>query len=296
MPPSKADRMWTHEEINGSFTMGFRIVETLFVQQSPYQRVEILETADHGRILLNDGVLMLTERDEFIYHEMIAHVPLFVHPHARNVLVIGGGDGGTAREVLKHRSVERVVMVEIDEVVVEACREFLPGLSRALEDPRLKLIVGDGIRYAAETEERFDIVIVDSTDPVGPGAGLFGRSFYESAARILAPQGILVTQAESPFYDADTQAAMLTSLRPLFEHLHLYLYTTLSYPGGLYAFGFASRGPCPLKDFDSHRYKLSGISFRYYNADIHRAAFMLPSFMRERFGALLDPLEFADSG
>ena len=284
--------MWIREETDGIVEMGFKKERTLFATCSPYQRIEIVETAGHGRMLLIDGIVMLTERDEFIYHEMIAHVPLFVHPQAANVLVIGGGDGGTVREVLRHPSVERVVMVEIDAAVVEASREYLPVVSCAFGDPRLELIIGDGIHYVAEVEERFDVVIVDSTDPVGPGVGLFGRPFYESIARVLNPEGILITQAESPFYDPETQVFMLTHQRPLFERLHLYLYTTLSYPGGLYAFGYASQGPHPLADLNSQRIQASGFVSRYYNADIHQAAFMLPAFMAERFEALLDPLSF----
>lgn len=283
--------MWIREELGGIFEMGFRNARILFSKVSPLQRVEIVETAGHGRMLLLDGIVMLTERDEFIYHEMIAHVPLFVHPRAGKVLIIGGGDGGTAREVLKHRSVERVVLVEIDVAVVEASREFLPKVSGALDDPRLDLVIGDGIGYAAETNERFDIVIVDSTDPVGPGVGLFGRPFYDHIVRILTPQGILITQAESPFYDSGAQEAMFAGQRPLFARLHMYLYTTLSYPGGLYAFGFASRGLCPLADFDSQRAATSGIVTRYYNTGIHQAAFMLPTFVTETIGALLDPLK-----
>lgn len=292
MPITKFDNNWIREDLDGIFRMGFKKVRTLYSKRSQFQRVEIVETAGHGRMLLLDGIVMLTERDAFIYHEMIAHVPLFVHPQAAKVLVIGGGDGGTAREVLKHRSVKRLVMVEIDPEVVAASREFLTGVNAALEDPRLEVVIGDGIRFAAETDERFDIVIIDSSDPVGPGVGLFVRTFYESIARTLNPKGILITQAESPFYDPDTQLSMLTHQRPLFERLHLYLYTTLSYPGGLYAFGFASQGLCPLADFNLQRLGASGIVTRYYNSDIHRAAFMLPVFMTHRLESLLDPVTF----
>ena len=292
MPNAKFDDAWIREDVGGIFQTGFKKVKTLFSEQSRYQRVEIIQSADHGRILLNDGVVMLTERDEFIYHEMIAHVPLFVHPRAEKVLIVGGGDGGTAREVLRHPSVKRVVMVEIDAVVVEACREFLPEVSTGLDDARLQLIIDDGIRFAAETDERFDVVIVDSTDPEGPGTGLFGRPFYADVARILSPQGILVTQAESPFYDSDTQASMFSHQRPLFNRLHMYLYTTLSYPGGLYAFGFASKGLCPMAEFDPQRVRASGLVTRYYTADVHRGAFMLPAFLGERFASLLDPQAF----
>jgi spermidine synthase len=233
---------------------------------------------------------MLTERDEFIYHEMIAHVPLFVHPSAKSVLVIGGGDGGTVRELCKHSSLERIVMVEIDEVVVQACRRHLPTLSRSMDDPRLELIFDDGATYVAETDERFDVVIIDSTDPEGPGLGLFAAPFYENVAGVLTASGILITQAESPFYGQAIQRSMFSDQRPFFAKLHVYLYTTLTYPGGLYSFGFASTGLCPLKDFDPARVENSAIVTRYYNPGVHRAAFMLPGFIKEDLGDLLNPI------
>jgi spermidine synthase len=222
---------------------------------------------------------------------MIAHVPLFVHPDARRVLVIGGGDGGTVREVLRHERVDRVVMVEIDEMVVHACREHFPQVSCSLDHPKLSLHIEDGVRYVAETKERFDVIIVDSTDPVGPAQPLFDRAFYENAAGCLADNGILVTQAESPFYDPDLQRPMLFNQRPFFPRLHLYLLTNLTYPGGLWSFGFASKGPHPLGDFDPGRVEASGLRFRYYNGGIHRAAFALPTFVAETLSDVIDEIE-----
>jgi spermidine synthase len=281
---------WFRERQQDDFEIGFRVAKTLFAAESPYQRVEIVQTAGHGAMLINDGVVMAAERDEFVYHEMIAHVPLFVHPRAARVLVIGGGDGGTAREVLKHPEVARVVLVEIDAVVVQACRRFLPSLSVAFEDPRLELVIADGVAFAARTTERFDVVIVDSSDPVGPAEGLFDRTFYGSLARLLRDGGILVTQAESPFYDQALQTAMFNAQREFFRRLHLYLYSNLTYPGGLWAFAFASQGLCPLRDFDAPRFARWPAAMRYYNAGVHRAAFMLPEFVRKRYAAILDPL------
>lgn len=283
--------LWVRERHQDTVELGLRVEKTLFSQKSTYQQIDVVRTVNHGTVLINDGIIMLTERDEFIYHEMIAHVPLFVHPSAKHVLVIGGGDGGTVREVLKHDSVERVVMVEIDEVVVAACRQNLPSVSQALDDPRLEIIFADGIQYVAETTERFDIAMVDSTDPIGPGVGLFEKPFYANMARILTAQGILVTQAESPFYDIEFQQTLLSNQRSYFKKLHTYLYTTLAYVGGLYCFGFASKGLSPLKDFDPGRFAAAGIATRYYNADIHRAAFMLPQFIKEKLGETLDSLD-----
>lgn len=281
---------WFRERHAGIVETGFRVVERLFSAQSPYQQVEVFRTAGHGALLVTDGVVMVSERDEFVYHEMIAHVPLFVHPNPRRVLVIGGGDGGTVREVLRHPGVERVVMVEIDAVVIEACRRFMPKLSGALDDPRLDLVVADGIRYATESRERFDVAIVDSSDPVGPAVGLFGREFYGHVADRLAKDGILITQAESPFYDEAPQRPIFENQRSFFKRLHMYLYANLTYPGGPWSFGYASQGPCPLADFDPGRFAASGIKTRYYNTGVHRAAFMLPEFIRRSYADLLDPL------
>lgn len=281
---------WVRETHKGSVSLAFRVEETLFSGKSPYQRVDIVKTASHGAMLLNDGMIMLSERDEFIYHEMIAHVPLFVHPDPRRVLIIGGGDGGTAREVLRHATIERVVMVEIDEMVVEACRRHIPSVSCALDDPRLSLLIDDGVKFIRETEERFDVVLIDSTDPVGPAEPLFDAEFYGNAASRLTEKGIMITQAESPFYDAEFQGVILSGQRPHFERLHIYNFSNTTYPGGLWSFGYASRGLCPLGDFNPERIPRSGIRTRYYNPEIHRAAFSLPEFMREKLSELVDPL------
>lgn len=288
-----ADIRWIEEIHQGTVGIKLRAEKVLFSERSLYQRVEVVQTPGHGRVLINDGVFMLSERDEFIYHEMIAHVPLFVHPDPKQVLIIGGGDGGTVREALRHKTVERAVMVEIDGTVVEAARGHLPGLSCALDDPRLELRIEDGVGYAAnavEASEKFDVAIVDSTDPVGPARPLFDRDFYGNISRLLSADGILVTQAESPFYDRDLQRPMLANQRPFFPRLHLYLFQSLLYPGGLWSFGFASKGLCPIRDLDPVRVRAAGFPLNYYTPAIHRAAFALPAFLLEDRGALLDPM------
>jgi len=290
MPDRQKSDLWVRDREQDTTELSFRVEATLFSRRSAFQQVDIVKSCDHGLILLNDGVVMLTERDEFIYHEMIAHVPLFVHPAPRTVLVIGGGDGGTVRELLKHPTVERVVLVEIDEAVVEACRTHFPSVRSAFEDPRLEVRFEDGLHYVAECSRSFDVVIVDSTDPVGPGAGLFERPFYENIAALLTQSGILITQAESPFYHRDTQRVMLENQKPFFRRLHLYLYPTLAYPGGLYSFGFASLGPHPLKDLRSASIKDADLYARYYNRQIHAAAFMLPNFVKDSLHGLIDLL------
>ena len=282
--------LWLNEVYKDAVVLSFRIEKTLFSGHSRFQRIDVVKTQAHGNMLLNDGIVQLTERDEFIYHEMIAHVPLFMHRLPTRVLVIGGGDGGTVREVLRHRSVQQVVMVEIDEMVIRACREYLPSVCCAMSDPRLELRIEDGVQFIKDTREEFDVVIVDSTDPIGPSEPLFNREFYERVAAVLSPDGIMVTQAESPFYDNDIQQSMLTNQRPFFKKLHIYLFTNLSYPGGFWSFGFASKGLCPIKDFDPARVEASGIKFRYYNPGMHRASFMLPAFVTENLAKILDPI------
>ena len=280
--------LWVTETHDNSMRLGFRVEKTLFTGKSPYQKVDVVETAAHGVMLLNDGLIMLSQRDEFIYHEMIAHVPLFVHPAPRKVLVIGGGDGGSAREILKHENVKEVVMVEIDEMVVDASKKFLPEVSFALDDPRLNILIEDGVKFAEKTKEKFDVVIVDSTDPVGPATSLFGKSFYENISRILNPGGILISQAESPFYGSKIQRMMLENQRPFFKRLHIYLFSNLTYPGGLWSFGFASKELCPVRDFNPEKVKKANINMRYYNPEIHIAAFALPGFVSENLKDIID--------
>jgi len=288
--------LWVREIHKDVAGLSFKVEKTLFSGQSRYQHIDIVQTAGHGRMLLNDGIVMLAERDEFIYHEMIAHVPLFVHPAPEQILVIGGGDGGTVREVLRHPGVQRVVMVEIDELVVNACRDHIPSVSCAMDDPRMELLIADGVGFIAETDERFDVIIIDSTDPVGPAQPLFDKDFYKNAAARLAPDGILIAQAESPFYDLDLQLPMLRNLRPFFPKLHLYLFTCLTYPGGLWSFAFASNGLCPIADFDPEKVRRCGFSPRYYNPAVHRSAFALPTFAADNLAEVLDPVEAPHTG
>jgi spermidine synthase len=283
--------LWVQEIYHGDFGMKFRAVRTLFSGQSPFQRVDIIETAGHGRMLLNDGKIMLTERDEFVYHEMMAHVPLYTHPCPERVLIIGGGDGGTAREVLRHKGVKRCVLVEIDKLVVEACKEHLPRIG-AWDDPRLDVKIEDGIAFARNTDEMFDVVLVDSTDPVGPATVLFSREFYRDVARVLAPDGILVAQAESPFFDQDIQREMFQNQRPFFSRLHLYLISNLSYPGGLWSLSFASKGLCPLTDARLPDARNDGLATRYYNTQIHRGAFLLPAFAKDGLLGAADSVDW----
>lgn len=258
--------------------------DLLYSAKSDYQKVEVYETFAYGRMLVVDGVIMTTEKDEHAYHEMISHVPINTHKAPKRVLVIGGGDGGTVREVLKHEEVEEVVMVEIDEKVVEASKQFLPSLSRALDHEKLRLIIGDGISYVHQSpSDTFDLVLVDSTDPIGPGEGLFTKEFYKDVHRILRKDGIMVSQSESPRFNVPVFCEIFQVLKSIYgEHqVHAFLFNVPTYPSGLWSFSYCSKGePHPTNTFDEQkaveltkRHRLE-----YYNPDVHRAAFALPTF------------------
>ncbi len=279
-----AKARWIDEEYQGIVRTGFRLKRRVFKGKSPFQTVEVVETKGHGKLLLIDGMTMVSERDEFVYHEMIAHVPLFVHPRPRRVLVIGGGDGGSVREVLRHRSVERCVLAEIDPLVVEASRRFLPLTAAKLSDRRCEVKIGDGVAFVRETAERFDVVIVDSTEPFGPAKALFGPAFYKDVRRVLTDDGIVVSQAGSPFYEIATIKNLARLLKPVFPVSDAYLFNNLTYPGGLWAFTYASKGLRPVKDFRPARVKAARLPLRWYNADVHAGAFALPQFLKKALG------------
>ena len=280
MTSAQPAERWVEEIQDGAYGMKWRVKEVLFEGKSPFQTVSVVETFSHGRMLLIDGLLMTSERDEFVYHEMISHVPLTLHPAPRRVLVIGGGDGGTVREVLKHPTVEKVVLVEIDGMVVEASHRFLPGTASALSDPRVEVRIEDGVKYMAGEGEPFDAVLVDSTDPFGAAAPLFGPAFYGDVKRRLSAQGLVVAQSENPFYKLEEQRGLLKVVRGAFGSASIYNYHNLTYPGGLWSFAAASKTPRDLSIPDEKRAAALAPQLRYYNAGIHRAAFALPEFMR----------------
>jgi spermidine synthase len=278
-----------HKEVLG---MRFRVKRTLMSERSDFQKIDIVDTVGFGKMLFNDRVAMISERDEFVYHEMISHVPLFVKPDVERVLVIGGGDGGTAREVIRHGSVAHCRLVEIDALVVEGCKEHIPQTSAALDDPRVQVTIADGVDFVARTKERYDLVIVDSTDPIGPATPLFGEAFYAGVHRVLNDAGIVISQAESPFYYPEQQSSLLRILGRLFTRVHLYNYVNLTYPGGLWSFSYATKnGLCPLGGFADRRVAESGLDFRYYNAATHRAAFVLPEFQTRQLEGLTTPFD-----
>lgn len=287
MHNSEDIHVWVEERVGDISAQKFRVSETLYSGHSEFQKVDVLKTEGYGIMLFLDGLVMLSERDEFIYHDMISHVPLYVHPRPHRVLIIGGGDGGTAREVLRHEDVKHCRMVEIDGMVVDVSKRFLRQTARGFDHPGLQLTIGDGVKFMAETRQRYDVVIIDSTDPIGPAKPLFGEAFYTDVFRVLADDGLVVAQGESTHYELEAQKTILNSVGKVFPRVQLYNYYNLTYPGGCWSFVFASKGLCPLADLDSTRIARQNLEFSYYNEAVHRAAFALPSFQRKRLGDLL---------
>jgi spermidine synthase len=274
----------------GRTGLTFGLREILFSRQSDFQHVQVLETDAFGRLLTLDGLVMTTDRDEFVYHEMIAHPALCLLTAPRRALVVGGGDGGTVREILRHASIAHVDLVEIDGMVIDVARTFFPRISAALDDPRLSVHVADGIAFVKEAPAgTYDLVVVDSTDPVGIAEGLFGEAFYRDCARILTEQGVLVSQSESPF-DRAFQGSIRGAhdlLTRMFARAFTYLAFIPTYPLGMWSFLMATRGLHPLDDYDAaeaaRRLAPFADALQYYNPDVHRGAFALPNFVRRSF-------------
>jgi len=284
--PLKTRDIWFTER-DDEIALSLKHEAKLFDEQSDFQKVEIYQTKAYGNMLTLDGMVMTTEKDEYVYHEMITHIPTLTHANPKRALVIGGGDGGTVRELLKHGTYDEVIMVEIDEKVIEASKAFLPSIAAALDHPKLNLIVDDGIKYVnAAAERSFDVVIVDSTDPIGPAEGLFTAEFYKEVYRILTADGIMVTQSESPRFNQKVFKEVYEVYRSIFgvKQVHCYLAYIPTYPTGLWSFSSSSKGVShPLKNIDKERLAAFTRSnkLQYYNEAIHQSAFALPNFVAE---------------
>ena len=273
---------WSIERLHADHAQGLRVAVEHYDSATDHQRIRVFENPTFGRIMTLDGVVQVTEADNFIYHEMLTHVPILAHGGARRILIVGGGDGGMARAVLDHPAVRRVTMVEIDGGVVEFSKTFLPEISRgAFDDPRLELVIADGAAFMKESDERFDVIIVDSTDPVGPGEVLFTEGFYGHARERLSEGGILVTQNGVPFLQPQELTDTMRAFRALFRDWGCYLATVPTYAGGPMAFGWATDGvgrDVALQTLKS-RYAAAGLETRYYTPEVHKAAFALPAYV-----------------
>jgi len=279
---------WFNEALYPEWGQRFQVTQMLAQVTSGYQKIEIFESAGHGRVLALDGAIQITEADEFVYQEMLAHVPLLAHGAARRVLIIGAGDGGVLRRVLQHCTVEQAVMVEIDGEVIRLSREFLPGIGgNAWADPRAQVIVGDGIAYAANAAPgSFDVIIVDSTDPAGVGEALFTDAFYADCARILTPDGLVVNQCGVPFMQPDELRETSRRRARAFPHVSAYVAAVPTYVGGFMTLGIAGKAPgigqVPVETIRA-RAADAGIlgSTRYWTPEVHAAAFQLPPYIAE---------------
>ncbi len=268
-------------EAHDDMKHGYKVKNILFLEQSKYQEVAVLETEGYGKALYLDGLLMLTEKHEFFYHDVIVHPALFIHPEPRNVLIIGGGDGGSLREVLKHPSVQHVDMVEIDEMVVEVSKKFFPTLNTEFNNPKANVMFKDGIKYVAETSAKYDIIIVDSSDPIGPAEGLFNKTFYENAEKILNSDGIITSQIESPLFYAEFFKQHFSITKKIFPIAMPMIGFEPDYPYGMWGYSFLSKKYHPLNDFSEEKVSRSNIKTNYYNPEVHKALFAYPNFVKD---------------
>ncbi len=264
--------------------LSIKVKQHLFTGESEFQKVDVFESEEMGRFLIIDGIVMLTSKDEFIYHDMIVHVPMATNPNIKKALVIGGGDGGTVRELTRYSSIEQIDMVEIDQMVVDACREYIPLTAGKLDDPRVTLRFEDGAAFVKNTKTSYDLIIVDSTDPIGPGEGLFTNEFYQDCYNALSDDGILINQCESPFYEKNAREMRraASKIKQLFPISTVYQYNMPTYPSGHWLFGFASKTFDPIKDFKPEQWASFGIETKYYNTDLHVGAFMIPTYVKKQ--------------
>jgi len=268
--------LWFTERQKPGVGITCKVLRTLHREISPFQEIAVLDTEQFGRVLVLDGMIQTTIFDEFVYHEMLAHVPLNTHPAPRDVLIIGGGDGGTAREVLRHPQIEKITLVEIDRRVVEICSHFLPELASSFDHPKVKVHFEDGAEYVQKKEVSYDVILVDAPEPVGRAARLFSSEFYQAIFQALRPDGLFVAQTESPFFNQDLITSVYQEVNRIFPITKLYLAVVPTYPSGFWSFTLGSKRFDP--EMLSEDYYFSQ-AFRYYTPEIHQAAFKLPPFV-----------------
>ena len=274
---------WFSELHTGNVKLSVRIEKQLFSRESEYQRIDVFDSEEFGKFISLDGEIVFSEKDEFIYDEMVTHVPMAVHPHVKNVLIIGGGDGGVAKELLQYKSIESIDVVETDRMFVDVCREYFPEVACALDDERVKIHYDDGLRFLRNKKGIYDLIINDSTDPFGHTEGLFTKEFYGSCYSALKDDGIMVYQHGSPFYDED-EAACRSMHRKAFRSFpisRVYQAHIPTCPSGYWLFGFASKKYHPIKDFKPKEWNGLKIETWYYTTHLHMGAFMLPKYVED---------------
>jgi spermidine synthase len=270
--------LWFTEKQTENFGITAKIKETLVTEQTPYQHLAMLDTVEWGRMLVLDGMIMTTVRDEFVYHEMMAHPALFTHPNPKRVLVVGGGDGGVIREVLKHPEVEKAVLVEIDGKVIEYSKTYLPEIAGELDNPRVDVIVNDGYMHIHDHKNAYDVIMVDSTEPVGPAVELFTRGFYQGIYEALKEDGLFVAQTDNPWFKADLIRNVNRDIRAIFPIVRVYGANIPTYPSGLWTFTIGSKKYDPLAVDEAG---IPEIDTKYYSPRLHKAAFVLPKFVED---------------
>jgi spermidine synthase len=274
---------WFTEQHTENVRFSVKVDKQLLSKQSDFQRIDVFQSPEFGRFFSLDGYIMITEKDEFIYHDMIVHVPMAVNPLIKRVLVIGAGDGGSIRELCRYKTIEHIDMVEIDEEVVTVCKKYFPTTACAFDDPRVTLHFEDGLKYVRSKKNEYDLILVDSTDPIGPGEGLFTREFYGNCYNALSETGILVNQHESPYYTFNAVAMQRAHrrIREKFPIAKVYQAHIPTYPSGYWLFGFASKKFDPILDLDAGKWNALGLKTRYYNTELHVGCFALPNYVKE---------------
>ncbi|AGF58398.1 MULTISPECIES: polyamine aminopropyltransferase [Clostridium] len=282
--------LWYTEQHTENVRFSIKVEKELHTEQTEFQRIDVLEAKEFGKFFTLDGLMMITEKDEFIYHEMIVHVAMATNLNAKKILVIGAGDGGTIRELAKYDTIEKIDMVEIDKRVVDICKEYFPQTACKLDDPRVNIVYEDGLKFVRNKENEYDLIIVDSTDPFGPGEGLFTKEFYGNCFKALKEDGILVNQHESPYYDNDARAMKdahekIVGVFPIIKVYQLHIPT---YPSGHWLFGFASKKYHPIRDLNAEAWNKLNIKTKYYNTELHVGCFALPNYVKEMLRGLTE--------
>lgn len=273
--------IWFSEFHTPDVKHSIRVNRHLYSEKSEYQKIDIFDTPEFGRVLALDGSVVLTERDEFIYDEMITHIPMAVHPNVSDILVIGAGDGGVVRELARYEGIRRIDLVEMDPMVLEACRSYLPENASRLDDERVHIFFDNALRFMRRKKSEYDLIIVDSTDPFGPSEGYFTREFYGSCYQALREDGIMVNQQGSPFFQHDAEAMRRSHQRiiKLFPVSRVYQAHIPTYAAGYWLFGFASKKYHPIDDFDRERWNALKLETKYYTPRLHIGSFYLPAFL-----------------